>query len=157
MRAMVISKIQIARSVSDIDDKAKDRVDAATAVSPPQLVQMTTLSIPKPKANQILIKVSTCGVCHTELDEIEGRTAPPCLPIVPGHQVVGHVVEVGEGVSMHRVGDRVGVGWIYSSDGSHNENLSPAFRATGRDENTLTPFQPYSQTKRPLLCFALEG
>ena len=136
MRAMVISKIQpIARSTSDANDKAKDRVDAATAVDLPQLVQPTRLPIPRPKVDQILIKVSACGVCHTELDEIEGRTEPPSLPIVPGHQVVGYVVEVGEGVSMHRVGDRVGVGWIYSSDGSRNENLSPAFRATGRDEN----------------------
>ena len=136
MRAMVISKIQpIATSISDTDGKAKDRVDAATAVALPQLVQPTRLPIPRPKVDQILIKVSTCGVCHTELDEIEGRTAPPSLPIVPGHQVVGYVVEVGEGVTVHKVGDRVGVGWIYSSDGSQNENLSTAFRATGRDEN----------------------
>ena len=88
-------------STSDADDKAKDRVDAATAVDLPQLVRPTRLPIPRPKVDQILIKVSTCGVCHTELDEIEGRIEPPSLPIVPGHQVVGYVVEVGEGVSMH--------------------------------------------------------
>lgn len=93
----------------------------------------TRLPIPRPKVDQVLIKVSTCGICHTELDEIEGRTAPPHLPVVPGHQVIGRIVEIGDEVSNHKVGDRVGVGWIYSSDGSRNENLSPAFRATGRD------------------------
>lgn len=90
---------------------------------------------PKPGQNEILIRVSVCGVCHTEIDEIEGRTPPPVLPIIPGHEVVGIVEEKGAGVSTHKAGDRVGVGWIYASDGSPNENLSEAFRATGRDAN----------------------
>ena len=87
----------------------------------------------------MLLKVSTCGVCHTELDEIEGRTPPPHLPVIPGHQVVGVVTETGPGVSRHKVGDRLGVAWIFSSCGtcSHcregNENLCSGFRATGRD------------------------
>jgi propanol-preferring alcohol dehydrogenase len=76
-----------------------------------------------------------CGVCHTELDEIEGRTPPPVLPVVPGHEAVGRVAALGEGVSRHRVGDRVGVGWIHHSSGAIDENLDPAFRATGRDAN----------------------
>jgi propanol-preferring alcohol dehydrogenase len=58
------------------------------------------------------VQVSVCGVCHTELDEIEGRTPPPHLPIVLGHQVVGIVEEVGHAVSRFRVGERVGVAWI---------------------------------------------
>lgn len=90
---------------------------------------------PKPNAGEICIAVSTCGVCHTELDEIEGRSAPPSLPIIPGHEAVGHVDCIGQSVTQFRVGDRVGVGWIHSSDGDSGENLSPAFRATGRDVN----------------------
>ena len=77
--------------------------------------------------------MSACGVCHTELDEIEGRTAPPRLPVVPGHEVVGRVDKLGAGATRFAVGDRIGIGWIHSSSGSADENLSPLFRATGRD------------------------
>jgi len=91
------------------------------------------LPTPEPNPGEIRIKVSACGVCHTELDEIEGRTAPPRLPVVPGHEVVGRVDRLGEGASRFRIGDRVGVGWIHSSSGAADENLSPSFRATGRD------------------------
>lgn len=96
---------------------------------------------PVPGKGQILIRVRTCGVCHTELDEIEGRTAPPRLPVVPGHQVVGEVKGLGEGVSKFRGGERVGVGWINSACGTCSqcrrglENLCSEFRATGRDVN----------------------
>ncbi|RJP53854.1 MAG: alcohol dehydrogenase [Anaerolineaceae bacterium] len=83
----------------------------------------------------ILLKITRCGVCHTELDEIEGRTPPPQLPVIPGHQVVG-VVEEGA-----NKGQRVGVAWIASACGecdfckSGRENLCPHFKATGRDVN----------------------
>jgi propanol-preferring alcohol dehydrogenase len=93
------------------------------------------LERPKPRAGEILIAIASCGVCHTELDEIEGRTPPPVLPIVPGHQVVGQVASAGAGATRFREGDRVGVGWIHSSDGTVEENLSPEFVATGRDVN----------------------
>jgi propanol-preferring alcohol dehydrogenase len=95
--------------------------------------------IPKPGPGEVLIRVSACGVCHTELDEIEGRTPPPRYPVVPGHQVAGRVVERGEGAFRFSAGDRVGVGWIWSSCGtcgycqSGFENLCPGFIATGRD------------------------
>ena len=98
-------------------------------------LELVELPDPLPGENEVLIQVSTCGVCHTELDEIEGRTPPPHLPVVPGHEVVGRVVELGPGVTKHQVGDRVGVGWIFHSDGSEFENLSPDFVATGRDAN----------------------
>jgi propanol-preferring alcohol dehydrogenase len=94
---------------------------------------------PIPNEKEILIKVSTCGVCHTELDEIEGRTPPPTFPMVLGHQVVGEIVEIGKQASKHKIGDRVGVAWIFSACGecefclSGNENLCPDFKATGRD------------------------
>jgi propanol-preferring alcohol dehydrogenase len=93
--------------------------------------------LPQPVAaeGEILVAVSVCGVCHTELDEIEGRTPPGQLPIVPGHEVVGRVIGLGPGCRRQAVGDRVGVGWIHSSDGSATENISAEFRATGRDAN----------------------
>lgn len=96
---------------------------------------LTELPRPVPLGGEILIEVSVCGVCHTELDEIEGRTPPPVLPVVPGHEVVGRVVERGVGSRRFSLHDRVGVGWIHSSDGSDTENLSDAFKATGRDAN----------------------
>jgi len=96
---------------------------------------------PEPGEGQVLVRVSACGVCHTEIDEIEGRTPPPGFPVIPGHQVVGRVEKTGSGVEGLRRGDRVGVAWIFSSCGScrfcleGNENLCPRFRATGRDAN----------------------
>lgn len=90
---------------------------------------------PEPGPGELLVRVEACGVCHTELDEIEGRTPPPRLPVVPGHEVVGRVEAVAEGGAESRVGQRVGVGWIHSSSGCDQENLSPQFQATGRDVN----------------------
>jgi propanol-preferring alcohol dehydrogenase len=93
--------------------------------------------VPEPVAGdrEVLLRVSVCGVCHTELDEIEGRLKPPRLPIVPGHQVIGRVEQIGRDVTKHAVGDRLGVGWIHHSSGTSDENLSPQFRATGYDVN----------------------
>lgn len=98
-------------------------------------LQCVELDTPTPDDGQVLIRVSVCGVCHTEIDEIEGRTAPPLLPIVPGHEVVGRIAELGKNARRFGRGDRVGVGWIFSSSGDRDENLSPDFRATGRDAN----------------------
>jgi propanol-preferring alcohol dehydrogenase len=104
-----------------------------------QPLQIATLPDPVPHENEILVKVSACGVCHTELDEIEGRSPPSQLPIVLGHQIVGHVVDVGNFVTRFHGGERVGVAWIYSACGqcvycrSGRENLCEKFRATGRD------------------------
>jgi propanol-preferring alcohol dehydrogenase len=66
--------------------------------------------VPVPGPGKILVHVSSCRVCHTELDEIEGRTPPPRFPVIPGHQVIGKVVETGSGALLHTEGDRVGVG-----------------------------------------------
>jgi propanol-preferring alcohol dehydrogenase len=101
----------------------------------PAPLELADIDDPSPADGEILIRVAACGVCHTELDEIEGRTPPPRLPVVPGHEVVGRVVGSGRGASRFSHGDRVGVGWIHSSDGTLEENISPAFRATGRDVN----------------------
>ncbi|MBN2437906.1 MAG: zinc-dependent alcohol dehydrogenase family protein [Deltaproteobacteria bacterium] len=96
---------------------------------------------PVPGKGEILIRVAACGVCHTEIDEIEGRTPPPIFPVIPGHQVVGYVARLGQDAGRFRPEDRVGVGWIHWTCGicdacrSGNENLCPQFRATGRDVN----------------------
>ena len=102
---------------------------------------LADLPDPVPTEKEILIKVSACGVCHTELDEIEGRTPPPRLPVVLGHQLVGTVEKTGAKAMKFKLGDRVGVGWIYSACGTckfcrqGDENLCNSFKATGRDAN----------------------
>lgn len=102
-------------------------------------LELMELPVPVPDEHEILLKVSTCGVCHTELDEIEGRTPPESLPMVLGHQVVGQVEAIGSKVSVVKTGDRVGVAWIFSACGvckfclEGMENLCQAFKATGRD------------------------
>jgi propanol-preferring alcohol dehydrogenase len=96
-------------------------------------LELCEIPVPTPGSDEILLQVSTCGVCHTELDEIEGRTAPPHLPVTPGHEVIGRVAALGPSVSGLTIGDRVGVGWIHSSSGGDFENVSEAFVATGRD------------------------
>ncbi len=100
---------------------------------------LQTVPIPTPDDHEILIRVAACGVCHTELDEIEGRTPPPLFPIIPGHQVVGRVRGIGPGAVRFPIGQRVGVAWINRACGCCNfcldgrENLCPEFVATGRD------------------------
>ncbi len=89
--------------------------------------------VPVPRDGEVRIRVAACGVCHTELDEIEGRTPPERFPMILGHEVVGYVDQLGPGVTALQLGQRVGVGWIHSSTGDEAENLSPAFKATGRD------------------------
>ncbi len=104
-------------------------------------LKLADLPEPSPAEGEILIRVTACGVCRTDLDEIEGRTAPPQLPVILGHQVVGRVAALGHGAGAFAIGDRVGVAWIHSADGvctfcrSDRENLCPNFKATGRDVN----------------------
>jgi propanol-preferring alcohol dehydrogenase len=104
-------------------------------------LELSELPDPIPAEGEILVKVSACGVCHTELDEIEGRTPPPHLPIILGHQVVGRVEALGSRVNSCSIGDRVGIAWIHSTCGTceycltGNENLCRDFTATGRDVN----------------------
>ncbi len=102
-------------------------------------LESADLPIPVPQEKEILIKVSVCGVCHTELDEIEGRTPPSKFPIVPGHQIVGRVEMPGKTAKRFETGERVGVAWIHSACGKCKycrngmENLCSEFKATGRD------------------------
>lgn len=102
-------------------------------------LRLVEYPIPEPGLDEVRIRVTVCGVCHTELDEIEGRTPPPRLPMILGHQAVGRIDKVGADVSTRQLGERVGVAWIYSACGHCRwclqglENLCPEFRATGRD------------------------
>lgn len=96
---------------------------------------------PIPGIGEALIKIKTCGVCHTEIDEIEGRTPPPIYPVIPGHQVIGTIEEINDNDRSFKPGDRVGIAWIFSACGhcrfciSGKENLCINFKATGRDRN----------------------
>jgi len=147
--------------------------DVRTHQTPLSLQQIPE---PTPGEGEVLIKVSACGVCHTELDEIEGRTPPPELPVILGHQVVGTVEQVGQ-VSQVKVGDRVGMAWIYSACGecdhckAGEENLCDQFQATGRDANggyaeymtapaefaNLIPDKLSDAEAAPLLCAGAIG
>lgn len=106
--------------------------------NPLELLEIPT---PEPAEGEVLIRILACGVCHTDMDEVEGRVIPPSLPIVPGHQVVGVVKEHGSGVRSFDAGDMVGVAWIGGACGkcsycsSGRENLCHDFIATGKDRN----------------------
>ncbi|MCL4428898.1 MAG: zinc-dependent alcohol dehydrogenase family protein [Deltaproteobacteria bacterium] len=133
--------------------------------------------IPEINENEVLIKVYTCAVCHTELDEIEGRINPIKLPVIPGHQIVGRVVDMGSSVKRLKIGDKVGIGWINFACGkceyckSGFENLCPQFIATGKDvdggyaeytkinENyaALIPENFTDEEASPLLCGGAVG
>lgn len=104
-------------------------------------LEMMEFPKPVPGVGEILVRLSACGVCHTELDEIEGRTPPPRFPVIPGHQAVGIVEELGRDAKIFKMGERVGVAWIYYACGTcafcreGKENLCEQFAATGRDAN----------------------
>src|SRR5690349_8648656 len=92
---------------------------------------------PEPKAGQLLVHVNACGVCRTDLHIVDGELAEPKLPLILGHQIVGHVEEVGENVTGFAIGDRVGVPWLGWTDGdcvfcrSQRENLCDRAKFTG--------------------------
>ena len=103
-------------------------------------LEIMDLPDPFPGSKEILVKISACGICHTELDEIEGRL-PPKLPIVLGHQIVGRVEKLGSGGTRFNLGDRVGIAWIHSACGKCHfcqegkENLCLGFQGTGCHAN----------------------
>lgn len=102
-------------------------------------LKLVDLPVPKPGSKQILVKVSACGVCHTELDEIEGRLSPSKFPIVLGHEIVGRVKRRGDGANKFKEGDRVGIAWINWACGKCSfclkgeENLCDKAKWTGKD------------------------
>lgn len=94
---------------------------------------------PEPGDGELLVRVNVCAVCRTDLDLVEGRLVPPRYPVIPGHQIIGHVERLGQGAAGFESGQRVGVAWIHSACGvcawcvAGVENLCPYFRATGCD------------------------
>ena len=104
-------------------------------------LEMVDLPNPTIDDNQILVKISVCGACHTDLDEVEGRLMPTKSPIVPGHQVVGKVIEKAPDVTKFTIGNRVGITWLYSCCCqcdfclAGNENLCNQAKWTGKDAN----------------------
>jgi alcohol dehydrogenase, propanol-preferring len=114
--------------------KAMLLTETGSLANHPQPLHIVDIPTPVPRDDEILIRVSACGVCHTELDEIEGRLLPK-LPVVPGHEVIGRIAALGTDDTQFHKGDRVGVGWIHCSSGCVDENLSSQFVATGCDVN----------------------
>ncbi|MDY7019243.1 MAG: zinc-dependent alcohol dehydrogenase family protein [Chloroflexota bacterium] len=120
MKAMVLNKI------SSVEERP---------------LELVNLPDPVPDSKQILVKVSACGVCHTELDEIEGRVSPSRFPMVLGHEIVGRVERLGQGAAKFKEGDRVGIAWINWACGECSfclkgqENLCNKAKWTGKDAN----------------------
>lgn len=80
-------------------------------------LELADVPTPRPADGQVLIKVSVCGVCRTDLHVIEGELPERHLPIIPGHQVVGQVEQLGANVTRFRTGDRAGVPWLHQTCG----------------------------------------
>lgn len=114
----------------------------AAVLDAPALVESRPLRIvelarPEPRDGEVLVRVSVCGVCRTDLHVVEGELPPRLQPIIPGHQVVGRVVALGPGVDAGVLGRRVGIPWVHRTCGacrfcsSARENLCEAPELTG--------------------------
>ncbi len=133
-------KTMVLKEICEIKTEGRPRLSDGLPLKTEPL-ELVNIPIPMPGPEDILIKVAVCGVCHTELDQIEGRILPVKLPVILGHQPVGVVVDKGAKVSDFKVGDRVGATWIFSScrkcrfcrDGQ--ENLCEDFKGTGCSED----------------------
>ncbi len=96
---------------------------------------------PQPGPGQVLVRVQVCGVCRTDLHVVEGELPPKLSPVIPGHQVVGRIEELGAGATRFREGARVGIAWLYQTDGTceycrrGEENLCDAPLFTGYSVN----------------------
>ncbi len=140
-------------------------------------LELREVETPKPGPGEVRLRIRCCGVCHTDLHTVEGELALPKLPIIPGHQIVGFVDALGTGVRLYREGDRLGVPWLYSTDGNCHfcrtgrENLCDGAQFTGlhRDggyaENVLVhedfavplPSTISDEHAAPLLCAGIIG
>ncbi len=130
MKAMILNEI--------CDVRVPGRVPRENAAkSKDEPLQLIDMPVPVPGPKDILIKIIACGVCRTELDQIEGRIVPPKLPVILGHQVIGTVAASGKEAGKYKVGERVGVAWIFSACGRckfclrGTENLCDRFQGTG--------------------------
>ena len=143
----------------------------------PAPLEWSELPLPEPGPGEVRLLVAACAICHTDLHIVEGELAPPALPLVPGHQIVGTVDAVGRGVRTPREGDRVGVAWLAWADGvcaycrEGRENLCERARFTGFDvpggygEATVAdagyvyglPSRYPAHEAAPLLCAGIIG
>jgi alcohol dehydrogenase, propanol-preferring len=104
-------------------------------------LHLADLPDPTPAPNEVRVRIRTCGLCHTDLHTVEGDLSLPKLPLVPGHQIVGTIDTLGSAVRTLKIGDRVGIPWLYSTDGAcpycsrHSENLCENARFTGYHVN----------------------
>jgi alcohol dehydrogenase, propanol-preferring len=104
---------------------------------PKQPLQLRDVPKPTPAVGQVLVRVATCAVCRTDLHVVDGELPDPKLPLIPGHQIVGHVERIGDAVKGFAIGDRVGIPWLGWTDGecaycrSSRENLCDNARFTG--------------------------
>src|SRR5205814_3911781 len=104
---------------------------------PRQRLMPLDVAKPKPDAGQLLVRLSACAVCRTDLHIVDGELPDPKLPLIPGHQIVGRIEQVGTGVEKFSIGDRVGIPWLGWTDGkcvycrSNRENLCDRARFTG--------------------------
>ena len=149
---------------------------AAILNSPGSPLRLADVPAPEPEAEQVLIRVRACGVCRTDLHVVDGELRDPKLPLIPGHQIVGEVVETGERVERFATGDRVGVPWLGWTCGrchyclSRRENLCDYARFTGyqidggyaeyavADHRFCFPISDVSDLQAaPLLCAGLIG
>jgi propanol-preferring alcohol dehydrogenase len=149
---------------------------ALTAVGAGRL-EPCNLEVPVPGPRQVLVRVLACGVCRTDLHVIDGELPNVPVPIVPGHEIVGHVETVGSEVVLHAPGDRVGIPWLGWTCGAcefcttGRENLCPEARYTGyqlhggyaeyavaeAEYSFKLPERYSSQHAAPLLCAGLIG
>src|SRR5574340_1644242 len=140
-------------------------------------LELCDLPAPAPGPGEIRVRVRCCGLCHTDLHTVEGDLALPMLPIVPGHQVVGTVDALGEGATSFQAGDRVGIPWLHSTDGTclyclrGDENLCDNARFTGYHVHggyaeyavvgesfaCAIPEQFSDEKAAPLLCAGIVG
>jgi alcohol dehydrogenase, propanol-preferring len=142
-----------------------------------QNLRLADVPIPKPSAEQVLLRVNACAVCRTDLHVVDGELTQPKLPLVPGHEIIGTVIEIGASVTRFKVGDRVGVPWLGWTCGqcayciSGQENLCDQARFTGytldggyaeysrADQRFCFPIaESYGNAEAaPLLCAGLIG
>src|SRR5207302_3665231 len=105
--------------------------------APKKLLQLRDVAKPRPDAGQLLVRVSACAVCRTDLHVVDGELPEPKLPLIPGHEIVGTIVERGTGAERFKIGDRVGVPWLGWTCGvceycrAGHENLCDRARFTG--------------------------
>ncbi len=140
-RAALMTQRQLHALLPEEGERRTMKAMILERISPVEEKPLKLVDLPKPVAgrDEILVKILACGVCHTELDEIEGRVAPSRLPMILGHEIVGRVEELGTGAGKFKKGDRVGIAWINWACGKcsfclkDEENLCDTAKWTGKD------------------------